>query len=128
MPLVSSSRCFSLSPSVLIDSGVGAQDPAGICPDPRSASHAPVACQCVCVCVCVLVQEIKDLCATWPDLCRLSQGVHTGVCACACVCVCVHALWRGKAVERGWALVSNDVLGVLIKFIIIATNPPGWVI
>lgn len=48
--------------------------------------------------------------------------------ACACVCACVHALWRGEYVDRGWALVSNDVLGVLIKCIIIATNPLGWVI
>ena len=48
--------------------------------------------------------------------------------ACACVCACVHALWWGKAVERGWALVLNDVLGALIKYIIIATNPLAWVI
>ena len=125
---------FSLSPSLLLESGVGAQDPAAICPDPHSASHAPVACQSVYV----LVQEIKDLCATWPNLCRLSQGVHMSVCVCAwvcvhehacvCLCACVHALRWGKAMERGWALVLNDVLWALIKYIIIATNPSVWVI
>lgn len=48
--------------------------------------------------------------------------------ACACLCACVHALRWGKAVERGWALVVNDVLRALIKHIIIATNPLVWVI
>ena len=48
--------------------------------------------------------------------------------ACVCLCACVHALRWGKAVERGWALVLNDVLWALIKYIIIATNPSVWVI
>ena len=59
-----------------------------------------------------------------------ASAVFLRECTWVCVhaCACVHALWWGKAVERGWALVLNDVLGALIKYIIIATNPLAWVI
>jgi hypothetical protein len=61
----------------------------------------------------VLVQEIKDLCATWTASSHLSQEVW---CACVhpCVCVCVvHILQRQSCGEKMDSDI--DILKIAIK-------------
>lgn len=87
-----------------------------------SAHECVCVCMGVCACAWVCVHAHAHACV------HVDAYVCVHEHACACLCACVHALRWGKAVERGWALVVNDVLRALIKHIIIATNPLVWVI